>query len=735
MNTRPSRFFLPQANRFSMPSFLHLLSPVVPGLPRTCLCLTLAAIPALAFSQTSGTAGTPAQQNASSVPAAELETIQIRAEKQPDNENRFVAQSATGVLRSDAPLFETAQSISVVTQQQIEEKQLKTVAEALEGVAGVSSGSYGRRGWDDFIIRGQISSAQTYVDGLRTQTSTNVLRSEDIFGVGSIEVVKGPTSVGFGLALPGGLVNLTTKRPQAESFARSSVSYGSYGLKEANFDLNYSPNGSRKGAVRIVGRASDQQDPTDYVYFKNQYLATSYNFDLDGRNDLSVIASYQHRDYIRNQGIPQNYQNYGRKVFIGEPDRSYKVDAYRLGANYAHYFDNEWVFKQNFAVSKGSSFSDSVFAAANAKFPLVTRQINYQDKQDTNVALDSYLQRQFKLGRVGYELTAGVDMMQERSDYYQRVDNINAFNANNPVYGVTSIKEGKPSHNLTYNQYVGLYLRNTLKIDEKWIVGLSGRHDWTRVEVQNMLTGGTLRNNNTAFTGSASLMYQVNDFIAPYVSYSTSFMPVTDTGINGSLLSPEEGKQTELGVKFQALDRRVQGYVAVYDLQRKNVTESDATLGYSVQTGEQTTKGFEAEITAAMTRQWNVSAAYSYIPTARISESLTASEIGKRINHVPRSAGTVFTQYYFQPGRLGWNMGAGLRLQGERTAQRGTYFVRLPKYTLFDLNLGYEAQSWGMNLAVKNLLDKGYIQGTTPNAQLISFGSPRTLVLTAKFKY
>ncbi|MDR0226115.1 MAG: TonB-dependent siderophore receptor [Burkholderiaceae bacterium] len=713
---------------------IFLSRPPVPGMALSCLCLALATatVPARAQSADAA-ASTPASKTAA--PAQELETIQIRADRQQDSEDRFVARGATGVLRSDAPLFETAQSISVVTHQQIEEKQLRTVAEALEGVAGVSSGAYGRRGWDDFIIRGQISSAQTYVDGLRAQTSTNVLRSEDIFGIASIDVVKGPTSVGFGLALPGGLVNLTTKRPQAESFARAGVSYGSYGLKEANFDLNYAPGASSKGALRIVGRASDQQDPTDYVYFKNQYLATSYNFDLDGRNELSVIASYQHRDYIRNQGIPQNYEKYGRKIFIGEPDRSYKVDSYRLGANYAHYFDNDWVFRQNFALSKGSSLSDSVFAAANARFPLVARQINYQDKQDTNIALDSYLQRHFQLGRVGYELTAGVDMMRERSDYYQRVDNINAFNADRPVYGVTSIKEGKPSWNLTYNQYVGLYLRNTFKIDEKWIVGLSGRHDWTRVEIQDKLGGGSISNSNTAFTGSASLMYQVNDFLAPYVSHSTSFMPVTDAGINGSLLNPEEGRQTELGVKFQALDRRVQGYVAVYDLRRRNVTEYDATLGYSIQTGEQTTKGFEAEIAASLTRQWNVSAAYSYIPTARTSQSLTASEIGKRTNHVPRNAGTLFTQYYFSPDRLGWNMGAGLRMQGARTAQRGSYFVNLPKYTLFDLNLGYEQKAWGVNLAIKNLLDKDYIQGTTPNAQLISFGSPRTVVLSAKFRY
>ncbi|WP_454691513.1 TonB-dependent siderophore receptor [Achromobacter aloeverae] len=685
--------------------------------------LVSAATPALTWAQ----AATPA--------ATELAPVQVQGEGTENNEQNYTARTAPGVLRSNAPLFETAQSISVVTAKQIEEKQAESVSEALQGVAGVTAGSYGRRGWDDFMIRGQISSAQTFVDGLRVQTSTNVLRAEDIFGLSSIEVVKGPTSVGFGLALPGGLVNLTTKRPEAETFYRAGFSYGSYAQRDGTFDMNYAPNNSSKGAVRVVAHVSDQNDPTDYVYFKSQYLAASYNFDLGADNDLSVIASYQHRNYIRNQGIPPNYEGYSRNIFVGEPDRPYVVDVYRLGYNYTHYFDNDWQFKQNFTLTKGRSWTDSVFAAANASFPRVARQINYQDKRDLNLAMDNYLQRNFDFGRVKYEVVTGVDMMRERSDYYQRIDNVNAFNADDPVYGITSIKTGKPSRNVTYTEYAGLYLRNTIKVDDRWIIGLSGRHDWTRVEVQDRINGGDNDNHNTAFTGSASVMYRIDDNFAPYVSYSTSFMPVSDLGANGSLLKPETGKQTEVGVKFQGFDERLQGYVAAYDLKRQNVTEADATTGYSVQTGEQTTKGFEAEATASLTRQWNVSVNYSYIPYAKTTESLTASAIGLRINHVPKHSGGIYTQYYFQPDKLGWNMGAGVQFMGERTAQRGTAHVDMPKYTLVDVNVGYEAENWGVKLGVKNLFNKEYIQGTTPNAQLINFGSPRTVLLSANIKF
>ena len=686
----------------------------------------------------SSTAYSQAETNDSLSSINTLPKITLQAE---NNEKTYVAKKANAVLRSDAPLFETAQSISVITNQQIEQKQAKTVTEALEGVAGVSSGQYGRRGSDDFIIRGQISSAQTYIDGLRAQTSTNVLRSEDISGLESIEVVKGPTSVGFGLALPGGLVNLTTKRPQAENFSRGALSYGSYGLKEGTFDINYAPDDTKKGAFRMVGRISDQDDPTDYVYFKNQYIASSYNFNFDEKNDLSVIASYQHSKYIRQQGIPHNnesiYKNYSHSLFFGEPDYGYDVDTYRIGANYAHYFDNEWVFKQNFAVTKTDTQGNAILASGTNTLPTIKRAINNQNKQDINYALDNNLQRNFNFGKVNYDVMVGLDMMRERSDYARRTDTINSFDANNPTYGNVSItKIGTPTQELTYNQYAGLYLRNTIKIDDHWIVGLSGRHDWTQVEIQNVLNNTSTKNSDNAFTGSASVMYQINDMFAPYLSYSTSFMPVTDFGENGSLLNPEEGKQAEVGIKLQALDQRLQGYVAYYDLTRKNVTESaGSTLDYSIQTGEQVTKGFEAEMAASLTPQWNLLATYSYIPTAKVTESVTASDIGKRSNHVPKNAASLSTQYYFSPDKLGWNIGAGARYQGSRTAQRNTAYIDLPTYVLFDVNAGYEAKSWGAGLSIKNLFDREYLGGTSPNAQLVTWGDPRMVRFNVKFKY
>ncbi len=301
-----------------------------------------------------------------------LPTISIKA--QQDKNNDYVATQATSTLKSNAPLFKTAQSVTVITQEQLQQKQAQTLAEALNGVAGVVSGQLGRRGWDDFIIRGQTSSDQVFIDGLRQGQSTFV--ATEISGMDQVEVLKGPASVNFGLVQPGGMVNMVTKRPQAESFYRSAMTYGSHKLKQATFDINYSPNESEKGAFRLNGRISDQNDPTDFVYFKNYYISPSYNFDLGEKTDLSVIASYQHREYLRQQGLPVlgtllNNPNgaLNPKLLISEPSHgAYEADVYRIGYNFAHRFENDWQFKQNFAVQKTEMLGPAVFAATVKTF-------------------------------------------------------------------------------------------------------------------------------------------------------------------------------------------------------------------------------------------------------------------------------------------------------------------------------------------------------------------------------
>ncbi|QNX16058.1 TonB-dependent siderophore receptor [Acinetobacter seifertii] len=683
---------------------------------------------------------TAEQQNSASV----LPTISIQAQK--ESTSPYVATKATSALKSDAPLFKTAQSVSVVTREQLDQKQARTLADALEGVAGVEAGKLGRRGWDDFVIRGQTSSDSVYVDGLRVGQNTYV--ATELSGMDQVQVLKGPASINFGLVAPGGMVNLVTKRPEAENFARASMTYGSYSLKEGTFDLNYSPNNSEKGAFRLNGRIADQDDPTDYVYFKNYYISPSYNFDLGDNTDLSIIASYQHREYIRQQGLPvigtlKDNPNgaIDRSLYIGDPNfGKYEADVYRTGYTFKHAFDNGWSFNQNFAVQKTEMDGTAVFAQtkkfwADSSYTTINRANNsrHQVIDNLSFAIDNRLNKQFDLYGMQHDINIGVDAFQEKSDYTNDKYDIGNLNIYDPVYGQkVTLKQNVRDINRL--KYLGFYLRDRIQLNDQWLLSLSGRQDWAQTQSTSLVTSSASKQSDNAFTGSASVMYTLNDIVAPYVSYATSFTPNSGTDVNNNPFKPEEGKQVEVGMKLQSPDQRVQGAIAWYDLKRQNVLVTDTTnSGYKAQRGEQLTRGIETELSAEILEGLKLTAAYTYTIDAEISKDANSSNVGKALDNIPEHAYSLSARYKFDPtSKLGWYVGGGFR--GETYKTVDGLDVHVPGYTVFDTEAGYDAGHWGAQLAIRNLFDKDYYAGAL-NENLVTLGNPRQINFTVKFNY
>lgn len=683
---------------------------------------------------------TDTQVLTSSTPSATFPEIVITAEKA--TEDSYIATKAPVILKSNGSLFETPQSVSVVTRQQLDQKQATTLADALKGVAGVTTGQYGRRGWDDLTIRGQLASSQILVDGLRGSSSSNILTNNDISGLESVEVVKGPDSVGFGQVMPGGLVNLTTKKPRSNTFKKITLTAGNEGYKDGAFDLNYAPNHTSKGAFRLNGHISDQDDATDYVYFKNYYLAPSYTFDMGSNTDLTVLASYQKHDYIRQQGLPlQNdtYKKYDSSLFFGEPKYNVEDETYRFGYQLQHGFANDWQLKQNFMLTHRDM--DGKVILANGISPMdskgnIKRQLNEQDKTDNIITLDTHFDKDFYVDQGKHSVMVGLDGYHEKSDYKAVVSDYSSLNLSNPVYGVGKVTRVRSDNdNINYLQYLGLYAKDTIDFNNKWLVNLVGRHDWSDVESRNVYTQAKLKSADNAFTGSAAVMYRYNNLIAPYMSYATSFLTTTDMGEDGKILDPEEGKQFEMGIKLQSDDKRLQGALSYYDLTRKNVSEAVTGTNYNVQIGEQKTKGYELELGGMLTDQLKATANYSYIPTAKTTDSVVSTDIGKRINHVPKNAYGLSTQYYFSPSQLGWYLGGGVHYEGEHSAERSTSKVTLPSYRLYNLQAGYTANNWQLGLTINNLTDQEYYVGTTPNASMVMFGEPRTFKVNLAYKF
>lgn len=675
--------------------------------------------------------------NQSNTDSSILPTISIQAQK---IDHPYVAQNAASLLKSNAPLFETAQAVSVVTREQLDQKQATTLAEAINGIAGVVSGQRGRRGWDDFNIRGQSANNQIFIDGLRTSARSAV--AVDLSGIDQVQVLKGPASVNFGQVAPGGLVNLVTKRPEAENFARTDLSYGSYDFKQATFDLNYAPQNTEKGAFRLSGRYADQDDPVDYVYFKNLYISPTYNFDLGEHADLSVIASYQHREYQRYQGaplvgtlLPSSLGKIDSSFFSGDPASDpYKADVYRAGWNFKYDFGNELVFRQNAAVQKTEMNGGFISLQAGGTETAVKRRLEVQDWDYTNYTIDQNLQKTFQFGQTTHELLLGLDVMQEKRETLADRCNFASINPFQPHYNqgcITALSLN--SHSITELQDMGLYARNRIDLGDQWIINLSGRYDWAKSSSENVLKGTkTDPQDDQAFTGNASVMYLVNQFVAPYISYATSFIPNIGTDKNDALFEPEKGKQYEIGMKFQSADQQIQGALSWFDLRRQNVLVNDPTdINYQITEGEQTTQGIEAEVNAALSDRWTSSVAYAYTYDSKTTKSTELTAIGERLENTPEHTYSLMTRYRPQ-GVLGWYVGAGIT--GASATELAGLNVELPAYTIYNADAGYDTEHWGAQLSIRNLFDKNYYSGVIDN-RVVAFGNPRQVNFAVKFKY
>ena len=681
-------------------------------------------------------ADTPAAAEAAVAEAAP-QVVEITGARSDDA--GFAARRAGSSTKSDLSLLETPQSVTVLTRDLLDARAVTNLNEALQTTAGVASGSWGRRGWDDFIIRGQRASESLYIDGLKRGQNQYV--GQDVSGVERIEVLKGPASINFGMVQPGGLVNMVSKRPRAQAFNTIGATYGSNDFKQLDFDLGRPISDNGKAAFRVNGMWSDQNDPIDFVYFKKRYIAPSVTLDFGPRTDFTILSSYMEREYLRSQGastrgtiLPNRNGTFNRDEFTGEPGFGpYHSRQAAVGYSLTHRFDNGWKLAQNFRYQKLDMDGRFVSLGALTNDRLQARSGSIQDVQGNNRALDTYAERAFDLGGQRHTIMAGIDLNSDKIRNGSTACRIASLDIFNPVYHQPYSCNATPGSLTTATvEYAALYLRDQVALTDQLNLSLAARHDRSSNKSYNELRDTTTKLKNNKTTGSAALLYRATPNISPYVSYATSFLPVSGTDFFGVQFKPEEGKQAEVGAKFEYLNGRITGALALYDLKRRNVTTADpdpdhiAVLpGAQVQTGEERTKGFEAELNADLRNGWNVQTALSLINGVITQDN--GGNVGKRLLNVPRQSASVLANYRVRDGALtGLGGGLGVRYEAQKTGPAVSYTV--PGYTAVDANLSYEAKAYRVSLSIKNLFDRDYYAGVLSN-NVLPLGDPRTVML------
>ncbi|WP_374981608.1 TonB-dependent siderophore receptor [Pseudomonas solani] len=631
----------------------------------------------------------------------------------------YVATAAGTATKTDTPIIETPQSISVVTRDQITDIHAQSLRDVLGYTAGVIATEADDRLTDTFVLRGFQISGSTFRDGMRYMS--NIYDgTQEPYGMERVEVLRGASSVLFGQAAPGGIINVVSKLPTREELHEIKAETGSNDRHQLATDHGGALTDTLSYRFTALQRRSDTT--TDHVPDDRTYIAPSLTWQPDDATSLTLLASYQKSRTAYVYGLPAEGTvlpnpngHISRHTFTGEPgyDKSV-ITAWDIGYRFEHAFNDDLKVRQNLRYFESENDMPSVWLDSFIDPQMTTVARGAQDRVDDsrNFVVDTQLEARFHHQRVEQTVLAGVDygdrhLQTDRYDY-----DLTPLNVFNPVYGGTFTARGPaPFSSRNRTRQSGIYLQDQIKFDEKWVLLLGGRQDWAKQKEDALYGNDRSRQDSDAFTTRVGLVYLADNGLAPFVSYSESFEPQAGRSRAGQDFDPTEGEQYEIGIRYQPPGSNALYSAALYQLTRSNVLTTDpVNTNFQVQTGEIRSRGLELEAKADIGSNASVNASYAYTQ-AEVTKSNSGNE-GQKTGGMPRNMFSVWGDYRFGqvgPGEL--RAGTGVRYVDEVPGLFSTRIVA-PSYTLVDAMLGYAMGPWDLTLNVTNLTDEDYLSYT-----------------------
>ncbi|ABC23195.1 TonB-dependent siderophore receptor [Rhodospirillum rubrum ATCC 11170] len=655
----------------------------------------------------------------------------------------FVAERSITATKTDTPIVETPQAIAVVTADQMDKRAVQNVGQALGYAAGVvaqPSGADAR--YDVPQIRGFSVAEGQYLNGLRIMRGFGA-PSVEVYGLERIEALRGPSSVLYGQASPGGLLNMISKRPVDEAFGEITVEAGSEKRFQGGFDLGGPIADDLPLTYRLTGVVRDSGTQMDHIDDDRYFLAPAVTWKSDDQaTRVTLLTQVQHDRSGSPLGLPLAgtlYDNplgkLSRDLYLGEPDFDESARTqWSLGYEAERRVNDQVTLRQNARyMALDWDYQGLYYAGLASDNRTAYRGTSYQNEDLDTVNVDTQGEVTLGTGPLAHTVLGGVDVRYFDAHTKSLFGSAPSIDIYNPVYGqAIAAPTGSATDKTQRMTQVGLYVQDQIRWHD-WQLTAGLRHDVATIRTKIKGKGGG-KQDDAATTGRVGLSYIFDFGLVPYLSYSTSFDPQTGTAApqrGGGNFDSSQGRQYEAGMKFQPKGYNSFLAASLFDLTQTNVKSSDPLYsGYSVQTGEITVQGFELEALASLYEGLNLSASYT-LQEAEITGG-AASEKGNRPANVPSQTASLWVDYTIQPqsavgklGLAGIGLGGGVRYVGERYGDNANT-IKLESNTVFDAEIGYERETWKVALNLNNLTDEDTIGTCT--AFGCYYGDGRTVV-------
>lgn len=678
----------------------------------------------------------------------EFEFPEVVVEDQQVEEG-FVADDSSTATKTDTPLIETPQSISVITKERIERQDAETLGEVLRYTPGVQSDPFGFEPRFTFInIRGfDATTSGIYRDGLQLRNPAFATSfSLEPYGAERIEILKGPSSILYGAGSPGGLINYVSKKPTNYSFGEVILEGGSNERFQGKFDVGGPIDNNGEFSFRLTGLARNSETQTDFVKDDRFYLAPSLRWQPDDNTRLTILAEFKYDESGSSQAIPadgslRSNPNGDIPVnrFTGEPGfDDYDRKGFSIAYLFEHSIFENLTVRQNARYYRNELQNEVIFSTAfNDDNRTVERAAFDGDGELNGFVVDNQVEYGIFTGPLSHKFLAGVDYQYIDVSTVQAFGGAPTLDVFDPQYGQEVPALSVFLDNDITQQQLGIYLQDQLNLYRKFYLVLGGRYDWAENEVENNLNDTESSQDDGEFTGRAGILYLSDLGIAPYFNYSESFLPTIGTDANGDSFEPDTGRQFEGGIKYQPPGRDASVTIAAFDIVRENVLTPDpADPTLQVQTGEVRSRGIELEGITSMDFGLELIAAYTY-QDVEITESNVPGEEGERPTQVPEHLASFWADYTFQFGILkNLGFGFGIRYLGSNFGDTPNT-LEVPDNTLVDGVIHYDWKNFRAQINAKNLFDEEYVGSCFSRGEddFCTFGQERTISASIGYRW
>ncbi len=643
----------------------------------------------------------------------------------------YVARRSSTAMKTDTPLIETPQSISVIGRDELDARGVQSITEAVRYTPGVAAGNWGfdGRGYDWLLIRGFNATTAMYRDGLLLPPWSMT----ESYGLERVEVLRGPASTSFGQTDAGGIVNRVSKLPSATSVREVEVQLGSFNRKQAAVDLGGAISDTLSYRLIGVGLDSDVQEryPTgEALPLKRSYLAPSLRWQPSGSTSFTVLGEFLKNKAGDDIGYVVNPKGGTPMVKEGDPRYSLlETQQSSLGYIFEHDFNDSWAVRQNLRYTRFDTDKHHIFSNFLDDDRTLARTAKFTTERFNQLTADTHLRGRVRTGAAEHTLLFGVDWTRFRNSGKTFDGPAPDLNLLAPLYGVPIAEPTELTDNSSQKtEQLGVYLQDQIKIADRWVVTLSGRQDHVKTVSTDRLADTVTRQSDNKFSGRAGLTYLVGNGWAPYVSYGESFLPTAGVDADNQPFRPSRGKQWEAGVKFQPEGSRSLFTAAVFDLRKTNVVTYDQQTYEGRQIGNIRSRGLELEAKTELAPNLNLTASYTFI-NMKVLDSNNTAELGHTPIQVPKQTASLWVDYAMPNG---FGLGGGLRYIGKRwndvantSAEGGV--------ALLDATVHYRRGPWRFALSVTNLANRKYAPSRT--IDYYSPGDERTVLLTTKYQF